>query len=123
MAIRAFTKNEIAVIRANAAKAALDLKVQGLVAPEVIGAHLPMDARMAERAVDIAYYANGGEAWFSVWAGENPTEFFKSFLARRIAKSVEINDKRSIEDVLDIIDGEVKNAVDADYEDVVEPRE
>lgn len=117
---REYTPDEIAIIRANSAAEELRRALEELPGPVIPDVNFKPDAKRTRRSVDFAYHANGGDLKLAVWAKDNYGEFITKVWVKTIDKQFEVNDKRGIEDILDVIDGEV---VDAEFEDVVEPRD
>lgn len=62
------------------------------------------------------FHMIGGVGAFAEWANRNKDDFYKSIYPKLLGKEVEINDRRSIEDVITDIDDE--GVIDADYERV-----
>lgn len=115
-----FTDEQRAIIRANAAAAELQRAVSELaipIMPDMVQAPIGKQTR---RSVQFAYEANGGDLRLAVWAKDNWGEFITKVWVKLVDKQPEAAGVKSIEDILDVIDAEI---VDADFEDVVEPRE
>lgn len=65
------------------------------------------------------FHMIGGVERMARWADKNEGEYFTKIYPKLIDKSVEINDMRSIEDVIDELDDEAAPAViDVDFERV-----
>jgi len=72
-------------------------------------------------AVKSAFEMIGGVKAFSVWAADNPTDFYTKMASKTMVKEVEREEVRdSVESIIDAIDtdGKVIEAVDAEFEDV-----
>src|ERR1700753_1287271 len=81
------------------------------------GAVAVIGSKYVRNAVLGAFITNGGGAWVAEWSKRNPaneSDFMTKILPKLIVKEVEVNDKRSVEDLLGILDGdfvEVKPSV------------
>lgn len=115
-----YTPDQIALIRANAAAAELQRAVEELAVPVIPEQISAPDGKRTRRSVQFAYEANGGDLKLAVWAKDNWGEFITKVWVKMVEKQPEAVGVKGIEDILDVIDAEV---VDADFEDVVEPRE
>lgn len=109
-----YTPDEIALIRSNAAAAELERKFLAFAMPVIPEHALTPNRERTRRSVNFVYEALGGDLGYAVWASENRTEFYNKHYAKTLERQVEINDKRGIEDYIDIIDGEVVDAVMTD---------
>lgn len=118
-----YTPDQVAIIRANAAAADLQRQLEELPIAVIPEGNLMPDGKRTRRSVQFAYEANGGDLKLAIWAKDNWGEFITKVWVKTIDKQFEVNDKRSIEDVLDYIDNESKNAVDAEFEPMVEPEQ
>ena len=112
-----YTPEEIALIRSNAAAAELERKFLDFAMPVIIEANLVPSRERTRRAVNFVYEAMGGDLGYAVWAHKNPDDFYNKHYAKTLERQVEINDKRGIEEYIDIIDGEV---VDVTRQDMLE---
>jgi len=112
-----YTPEEIALIRSNAAAAALERKFLDFAMPVIPEANLVPNRHRTRRAVNFAYEAMGGDLAYAVWAHNNPNDFYNKHFAKTLEKQVEISDARGIEDYIDIIDGDV---VDDTAQDMLE---
>ena len=87
----------------------MTLPPQNLPAVGSDGAVMAHAGRYAKNAVlsvfDMLGGANGLKEWTKKSA-QNEADFYTKIFTKTIQKDVEINDQRSIEDVLDAIDGE-----------------
>lgn len=115
-----YTPEEIALIRSNAAAAELERKYLAFAMPVIPEANLTPNRERTRRSVNFVYEALGGDLGYAVWASENKTDFYNKHYAKTLERQVEINDKRGIEDYIDIIDGEV---VDVTREAMLEGEE
>lgn len=73
------------------------------------GAVMTHAGKYAKHAVLTAFDMLGGVSGLATWANQtaaNKADFYTKLFPKVIEKSVEINDQRSIEDVLAAIDGE-----------------
>jgi hypothetical protein len=115
-----YTPEQIALIRSNAAAAELQRAVDELavaIIPDQIAAP---DGKRTRRSVQFAYEANGGDLKLAVWAKDNWGEFITKVWVKMVDKQPEAAAVQGIEDILDVIDGQV---IDAEFQDVIEPRE
>jgi hypothetical protein len=104
-----FTPAQVAKIAQNAALAELEARAQGLPLPQVFGVATPVDPGRADRSVDLAYSAMGGDLRFALWANEHESEFYKTFWAKKVKQHVDVT-ARTIEDVIDVLDAEARAA-------------
>lgn len=102
-----YTPEEISLIRANTAAAELERKFLAFAMPVIPEANLVASRGRTLRSVNFVYEALGSDLGYAVWASENKTEFYNKHYAKTLERQVVIDDKRGIEDYIDIIDGEV----------------
>lgn len=115
-----YTPEQVAIIRSNAAAADLQRQLDELpvaLIPDMVQAP---DGKRTRRAVQFAYEANGGDLKLAAWAKDNYGEFITKIWSKMVEKQPEAMASKGIEDILDVIDGEI---VDGEFQDVVEPRE
>lgn len=70
--------------------------------------------RYSRAAVIMAFEMNGGIEKFAEWAEENPSEFYTKMFGKLIGREVEQTKSDDVEDMLDILDGDATEIVDAD---------
>jgi len=108
-----YTPEEIAIIRSNAAAAELERKFLSFAMPIIPEANLTPNRERTRRSVNFVYEALGGDLGYAVWAQKNPDDFYNKHYAKTLERQVVIDDKRGIEDYIDIIDGEVVDVTPA----------
>jgi len=73
-----------------------------------------IDRKHMQAGIAFAYESIGGHAALAVWADKNRGEFYTKLLPKLLPRHVEVDDRRSIEDVIFGVDEE--DAIDVDYE-------
>jgi hypothetical protein len=62
--------------------------------------------KYARSAVLFAFEQNGGAEGLADWAGENKDEFYTKLFPKIIARESEVTHHRSVDQLMDVIDGE-----------------
>lgn len=72
--------------------------------------------KYARAAVLYAFEQAGGPDALAVWAEKNPDEFYTKLFPKIIAKESDVNHHRSLDDLMDVLDGdyEVESVEDAE---------
>lgn len=82
---------------------------------------LTVNAGKFSRAAVIATFEMlGGLETFTEWADENKSEFYTKMFGKVIGREVEHKASDSLEDILDILDGEAEEIVDVVAEEPVQ---
>lgn len=84
------------------------------------GAVIAHAGRYARECVLVAFEMIGGVERLAAWAEKNPTEFYTRIFTKTITKEVELGTSRGIEELLSQLDRGGGQAIDADYEVVLE---
>lgn len=90
------------MVRVNAARAEQLRQLLDLAQPDVPIMGLNTSSESKRQAMTYAFEVCGGPVRLALWADQNYGDFVKLWV-KDIDKRVEIDDKRSIEDIIDIV--------------------
>jgi hypothetical protein len=83
--------------------------------PDVLRGEIYQNAgKYARGAVLFAFEQIGGPQGLADWAADKPDDFYTKLFPKIIAKEVEVNDRRGVDELLDALDGEYQVVQDGD---------
>lgn len=75
--------------------------------PDVFGGKIYEHVgRYARGAVLYAFEQVGGQGGLAAWAKDNPDEFYTKLFPKIITRETEVSHRRSVDDLMDVIDAE-----------------